>query len=239
MPPASYGYDTYRRSASAADEYSYDQGYDVSLDTPTNGPTLEHETASYISEKQSVDSSWKCIPFKQQLLQMEVDNALLNNTDHNNIISKLCDMGIKVYLLMYDSSDLKKDLEQIVEDASHDDWTTCDFNRCCLFKDDNGRVFNTILSGGASGLASTWASNKATFSGLHATLAMTVLSRSLACIPGSENLGLGPIYLALIAGSILYSETSHSWLSAQIYVNGTPSTSSVALTSILISDCEF
>jgi len=113
---------------------------------------------------------------------MELDNALLNNTDHNNIIAKLCEMGIKVYLVMFDSEDLKEDLTKIVEDASNDDRTTSDYNRVCLYKDEQGRVFNLVLSGATRGLGSNFAMNLAGFSGLQATCAMAVLARSLGCL---------------------------------------------------------
>ena len=173
--------------------------------------------------------TWRYLPFKQQILQMEIDGALIQNIDHNMVISKLCDMGIKVYLLMHDSTDLKRDLIKMMEDASYDDSATIDFNRCCLFKDENGRVFNTILAGSATGLSSAWAVSTSMFSGLNATIVMFTLVRSLALLPGSGDLGYGPLYLAVFVGSVLKEETSHSWLSSQLYISGTPSISSVAL----------
>jgi len=164
-------------------ETSFDEGQQKSFDVSVAKSDryqrkMDDSTAGKLEEAET----FICTPYKSQLIQMELDNALLNNTDHNNIIAKLCEMGIKVYLVMFDSEDLKEDLTKIVEDASNDDRTTSDYNRVCLYKDEQGRVFNLVLSGATRGLGSNFAMNLAGFSGLQATCAMAVLARSLGCL---------------------------------------------------------
>lgn len=220
---------------SVADERSYEVTLDVDTVVPQNTTEEEYES----DMEKTVDSSWRIEPFKQQILQMEIDQTLVNNTDHNTIISKLCDMGIKVYLLMHDSTNLKRDLSKMIEDASKDDAETANFNRCCLLKDENGRVFNIILAGTSSGLSSCWESSTSMFSGLNASVTMFILTRSLARIPTSADLGQGPLLLALFISTVLKVEMSHSWICSQRNINGIPSISSVALSiPIFLSDGE-
>jgi hypothetical protein len=212
------------------------QSFDVSIADHERFQTNTRDDQSL--EKIEEAESFVCAPYKAQLIQMELDNALLNNTDHNNIIAKLCEMGIKVYLVMYDSEDLKEDLRKIVEDASNDDRTTSDFNRVCLYKDELGRVFNLVLSGASKGLGNQFANNSAAFSGLQATCAMAVLTRSLGCIPQVPEgfVGVAGRYLALMIGLILPEEIGHSVMNVSMFVNGMPSTGAHALTNNLIAD---
>jgi len=214
-----------------------DRSYEVTLDVDTVTKTEGEEYESYF-EKTVDDASWRIEPFKEPILQLELDQTLANNTDHNTIISKLCDMGIKVYLLMHDSTNLKRDLNKMLEDASRDDSETANFHRCCLVKDEHGRVLNIILAGTTSGLSSCWEASNSMFSGLHASVAMFILTRSLArLLAGGADLGQGPLILALFISSVLKTEISHSWICSQLYVHGTPSIGSIALTlPIYLSD---
>lgn len=214
-----------------------DRSYEVTLDVDTVTKTEVEEYESYF-EKTVDDASWRIEPFKEQSLQLELDQTLANNSDHNTIISKLCDMGIKVYLLMHDSTNLRRDLNKMLEDASRDDSETSNFHRCCLVKDEHGRVLNIILAGTSSGLSSCWEANNSMFSGLHASVAMFILTRSLArLLAGTTELGQGPLLLALFMSSVLKVEMSHSWICSQLYVHGTPSIGSIAMTlPIYLSD---
>lgn len=82
---------------------------------------------------------------------------------------------------MHDSTDLHDDLLQVIKAASQDSAQTVDHMRCSLYQDDQGRIFNIAISGGSAQFGGTWQSSLLSFSGLQATAALMVLSRSFAC----------------------------------------------------------
>lgn len=56
------------------------------------------------------------------------------------------------------------------------------FQRCLFYQDDQGRLFNLVLSKHTIGPASTWLQYLDSFSGSQAMMALTVLCRSFPCI---------------------------------------------------------
>ena len=56
------------------------------------------------------------------------------------------------------------------------------FQRCLLYQDEQGRLFNLMLSKHSISLAATWLEYLESFSGCHAIMAVTVLSRSFPCM---------------------------------------------------------
>jgi hypothetical protein len=56
------------------------------------------------------------------------------------------------------------------------------FQRCLLYQDKQGRLFNLLLSRHTLGPAATWQEYLASFSGGQAMAALTVLCRSLPCV---------------------------------------------------------
>ena len=76
-------------------------------------------------------------------------------------------------------------LKKVVEHASKSKTYGCQNQRCFLYKDQNGRLYNLTLKNGCGGLAGSWMSGNTSFSGLQALVAMTVLSRVLPCYNAS------------------------------------------------------
>ena len=76
-------------------------------------------------------------------------------------------------------------LKKVVEHASKSKTSGCQNQRCFLYRDQNGRLYNLTLKNGCGGLAGSWMSGNTSFSGLQALVAMTVLSRVLPCYNAS------------------------------------------------------
>lgn len=72
-------------------------------------------------------------------------------------------------------------LKKVVEHASKSKTYGSQNQRCFLYKDQNGRLYNLTLKNGSGGLAGSWQSANTSFSGLQALVALTVLSRVLPC----------------------------------------------------------
>jgi len=173
--------------------------------------------------------------YKHQAVQEELLSILeSNDSDHNKVIAKLIELGVVVYIVTYDSTDLFRDLIEITIHASNHNPRYASNNRCCLYKDSKGRVFNVVVSGGTEGLAGTYDSNFISFSGFEATSAAVVLFRSFACL--DQDTGLKPAYLSLILGLVLHEEISMLWPNVCLQVQGTPSIGAFALQNIVIAD---
>eukprot|EP00554_Chaetoceros_debilis_P016387 CAMPEP_0194113640 /NCGR_PEP_ID=MMETSP0150-20130528/17210_1 /TAXON_ID=122233 /ORGANISM="Chaetoceros debilis, Strain MM31A-1" /LENGTH=373 /DNA_ID=CAMNT_0038803611 /DNA_START=86 /DNA_END=1204 /DNA_ORIENTATION=+ len=102
-----------------------------------------------------------------------------------------------------------------------------DDEKCVLYTDRMGRVFNVVISGGTEGLAKAWSSIEASYSGWIAISFLPFLVRVIASY-GSDNdqMALSPLLLLLIFGFVLHNETSKAWLSISIFVRGTNSVGS-------------
>ena len=81
-------------------------------------------------------------------------------------------------------------LTKVVEhaSASNSDRSRPDYEnqRCLLYRDDKGRLYNLTLKNGCSGLAETWKSLLISYSGLEAVTALTVLTRAFACVDSGD-----------------------------------------------------
>lgn len=161
------------------------------------------------------------------------------NTDGSRAtIDQLKEFGITVYLAEHDSVDLSL-LRQVVRHvaASKSDPTKSRYEnqRCLLYRDENGRLFNLTLDNGASGLAGTWKGISMAHSGTQAVAALAILTRAYACANVSGAF-LHPGILATVLGLTLHEEMSHVWLNLSLLVRGTPSVAAHTLLSGFDSD---
>lgn len=113
--------------------------------------------------------------------------------------------------------------------------------KCMLYTDRMGRVFNVVISGGAKGLNNTWSITQSSFSGWIsiATLPFLVrnaLSYSFDGYVNGSPMALDPIFLMLLFGFILKHETSHSILGISLLVRGTNSVGSYVWRSGSLTD---
>jgi len=102
--------------------------------------------------------------------------------------------------------------------------------KCMLYTDRMGRVFNVIISGGAEGLSLTWITIESSFSGWLAIAIIPFTIREIASCTASNyatsSLAIPPLALLIFFGLVLSSETSHAWLTMSIMVRGTNSVGS-------------
>lgn len=100
--------------------------------------------------------------------------------------------------------------------------------KCMLYTDRMGRVFNVIISGGAEGLTKTWSMIESSYSGWMVVAAIPFMIRVLASFTSdgyktSDGMALSPLILLFIFGWILQNETSHCWLTINLHVWGSNS----------------
>ena len=109
-----------------------------------------------------------------------------------------------------------------------------DDEKCMLYTDSMGRVFNVIISGGAEGLAKSWSATQAGFSGWLAITVIPFLVRNLVSYSfngyidsnGNNTMAFDPLFLLAVFGFILKNETSYCMLSMSLFVKGTNSVGS-------------
>mmetsp|Transcript_24833 Transcript_24833/g.45680 ORF Transcript_24833/g.45680 Transcript_24833/m.45680 type:complete len:207 (+) Transcript_24833:1415-2035(+) len=160
--------------------------------------------------------------YRKVVLQQMMDQYE-NKDGSRATIDQLKEFGITVYLAEYDSVDmflLKQVVQHVTASKSDRSKSHYENQRCLLYRDENGRLFNLTLNNGSSGLAGTWNSLLISYSGLQAMVALTVLTRAYACADVADA-ALKPGYLSLILGLILYEEISHVWLNISMFVWGT------------------
>ena len=111
------------------------------------------------------------------------------------------------------------------------------FQRCLLYLDGQGRLYNLSLSTHSIGPVSRYMEYLTTFSNMEAIIALTILCRSAPCIFNENTIqNLKPAYLSLVLGLVLTEEISLSWLNASMMIRSTPSVSAHTLHSPVGSD---
>ena len=192
-------------------------------------------------------STWECTTatntnnvksdYKAMILQQVMDQCEYKDGSRATI-DQLKEFGITVYLAEYGSVDMFL-LKQVVQHVSASKLDRMkshyDNQRCLIYRDESGRLYNLTINNGCDGLASTWKSLLLSFSGLQAMTALVILTRAYACT-GVANAILRPGYLSLILGLILYEEISYVWVNVAIFVQGTPSVAALTIISPFDSD---
>ncbi|KAL7528459.1 hypothetical protein ACHAXR_002458 [Thalassiosira sp. AJA248-18] len=194
---------------------------------------------SYVCQFNAESCKWECVKaeYKSAVLQAVMDQYE-NKDGSRATIDQLKEFGITVYLAEHDCvnvSLLKQVVQHVAASKSDRSRSPYENQRCLLYRDANGRLYNLTLNNGSSGLAGTWKSLLISYSGLQALVALTVLTRAYACADVAETI-LKPGYLSLILGLILYEEISHVWLNVSMFVRGTPSVAAYTLISNFDSD---
>ncbi|KAL9182919.1 hypothetical protein ACHAXT_004198 [Thalassiosira profunda] len=217
-------------SVTAAAEDRADADYDSAGDSQN----------SFVCQFNHDSCKWECsikTDYKSAVLQQVMDQHETKDGSRATI-DQLKEFGITVYLAEHDSVDmflLKQVVQHVSVSKSDRSKSRYENQRCLLYRDANGRLYNLTLNNGSGGLASTWKGLIVSFSGMQALAALTILTRAYACadVPGVV---LKPGYLSLILGLILYEEISHVWLNTSMFVRGTPSVAAFTLLSHFDSD---
>ncbi|KAI2502160.1 hypothetical protein MHU86_12296 [Fragilaria crotonensis] len=188
------------------------------------------------------DGHWICHPYKRQKLQDEIDQA--QNTGMSKkgaTLETLQRNNVSCYIVTHESSNILKAIRSIIDKAASENVSTALLEpnvklRCCLFEDENGRLFNLVVSEHSVGPATEWASLLQSFSGIQAMIAFVVLCRSFPCA-FANNIGqLQPALLSVIMGLVFKEEISLSAVNVSMLVRCMPSVSAHTLTSELGSD---
>jgi len=205
----------------------------------THGDGDGDSVHSYVCKFKAESGQWECVEYyKRQILQDVIDSAE-NNVNGRAAIDQLKDFGVTVYLADHDSVDigvLRKVVEHVSKNCNDRSKHHLDNQRCLLYRDEKGRLYNLLLKNESAGLASTWKSLLLSFSGLQAMIAITALARVFSCVNPDENSSVKPGYLSIVLGLILYEEISYVGLNCSMYIRGTPSIAAHTLISNFDSD---
>lgn len=211
----------------------YKSAAEIDADDDTNSQS------SYVCQFNQDSCKWECVKsdYKSHVLQQVMDQYE-NKDGSRATIDQLKEFGITVYLAEHGCVDmfLLKQVAQHVSALKSDRSKSQYKNqRCLLYRDENGRLFNLTLNNGCGGLAGTWKGLLVSFSGMQAMVALTILTRAFGCADNTSAI-LKPGYLSLVLGLILFEEISHVWLNVSMFVRGTPSVAAFTLLSSFDSD---
>lgn len=184
-------------SASEEEDLSYESSTRVGGNDEKS--TLGGEEVMYCSPEQScelsADSTWICHPYKIELLEQQLFHNSPGLTRRNAVIETLRQVGVKVFVIDSKSTDTTEDIvaniRRVVgfvasENCVGPDAGPLGFQRCLLYQDEQGRLFNLMVSKHAVGPAGTWLEYLDSFSGCEAMMAITVICRSFPCIANSK-----------------------------------------------------
>lgn len=185
---------------------------------------------SYVCEFNTSSRKWECQQdYKTQILQKIIDQH--DNTDGRQTIDQLKEFGITVYLAEHDTVNtalLKQVISHVTVNRNDRSKEPHENQRCILYRDKNGQLYNLTVDNGSGGLASTWKSLLLSFSGLQAMVALSVLTRAFACMNPESRVKPG-YFLGLTLGLVLYEEMSQSFLNVALLVQGCPSVAAYSL----------
>jgi hypothetical protein len=200
------------------------------------------------------DASFLCAPYKTEVFRQQLDEHAPGSLRRTAIISALQDLGVKVFIIdsvsTPSTSDVMHHVRRVVGYMARENQTLANttgplgYQRCLLYQDTQGRLFNLLLSRHAMATEPTkYEQQIDSFSALHAIVAMTVLCRLLPILLQSESnyyydtkSAINPACLAMLAGLVFVDETSLSWLNVSLMVRGVPSLSAHTLMSPAGSD---
>ena len=196
--------------------------------------------ASYVPKFNSNMAKWGGVTadqYKSVVLQQVIEKH--GHEDGSRAtIDQLKEFGITVYLAQPGHVDVLL-LRQVVQhcSASRLDRSKSPYEnqRCLLFRDEIGKLYNLTLNNGCDGLSGTWKSLLIEYSGLQAMVAFTVLTRAFACANVAGAI-LKSGYLSLILGLLLHEEISHAWLNVAMFIQGMPSVAAYTIVSSFDSD---
>jgi hypothetical protein len=137
------------------------------------------------------DGYWVCQPYKQEIIQQQLDANSPGATRRTAIIGALRDLGVKVFIIEAKSIDSTADIlhhvKRVVGFVARENRvlgkavTGLGFQRCLLYQDRYGRLLNLTLAAHAAGPTGKFQDYLDSFSGTEAMIALTVLARSFPC----------------------------------------------------------
>ena len=163
----------------------------------TNDGSTGHEmvdrTLSMVDSGFSVnykDASFICAPYKDEVFRQQIEEHAPGSARRSAIIASLQDLGVKVFIIdsvsTPTSTDILHHVKRVVGYIAKENRVLpktgpLGYQRCLLYQDHQGRLFNLMLSKHAIGPAGKFQEYLDSFSALEAVIALTVLSRSFPC----------------------------------------------------------
>jgi hypothetical protein len=195
--------------------------------------------SSHLSEM----NSCSCRSYRRDRLMKQIDDA--NKKGYSAVLNTLHDAGILVYIIdarvcitLHEIVDsIHKVIENVCRDPEYQDHPKN--QRCLLYRDVDGRLFNLTLTSDYGNMEATWRDLVQSFSIVQALVLLTFLTRSFSCavdLNGDNLEDFRPAYLALVLGLVFSEEISLSWTNVALLVRGIPSISAYSLTSKVDSD---
>ena len=188
------GVETVRNCNSSIRSCSYDEtDQESSMASRKSKGGLDNLTnkSSVLEFCPVINGSRVCLPYKREHLQKQIRAKAPGSLRRHAIIETLQELGIKVFVIDSNSttstSDIVMHIQRVVKYVSRENCIEpstgpLGFQRCLLYQDQQGRLFNLTLPSHTVGPAETYKNYLESFSGLQAMIAATVLCRSLACI---------------------------------------------------------
>jgi hypothetical protein len=164
--------------------------------------TIPEKATIHAPEKScemSTDGTWICHPYKIELLEQQLFHNSPGSTRRNAVIETLRQVGVKVFVIDSKSTentgDVVAHIRRVVGFVARENLVVpqtgpLGFQRCLLYQDEQGRLFNLMVSKHAVGPVATWLEQLDSFSGCEAMIAIAVLCRSLPCIANSKKKNL-------------------------------------------------
>lgn len=127
-------------------------------------------------------------PYKREAIDKAMASALKKGMERRDVVlSSLKLMGVTAFII--DSQHaasipaIMEHVQRVVSFVSKENRTFAPttFQRCLLYQDQDGLLYNLVLPPYSAGLASKWQEYVDSFSAFQATVAFTTLLRSLPC----------------------------------------------------------
>lgn len=207
---------------------------DANLNQMSSDSSFE---GSYVREFKGSTAKWECQQYyKTQILQTIIDQH--DNQDGRQTIDQLKEFGITVYLAEHDTVNialLKQVISHVTVNRNDRSKEPHENQRCILYRDKSGQLYNLTVDNGSGGLEATWKNLLLSFSGLQSMVALSILTRVFACMDPESKVKPG-YFLGLVLGLVLQEEMSQSFLNVAMLVMGIPSVAAYSLMSGSESD---
>lgn len=202
------------------------------------------EAETYWATEHRKDGKQNKRPYKREAIDKSMASALNKGVERRDVIlSSLKSMGITAFIIdsqhAATTPEVMEHVLRVITFVGKENRTFAPavFQRCLLYQDGEGLLYNLVLPKYSAGLACKWQEYVDSFSAFQATLAFALLLRSLPCAEEDEMQGqLKPAYLALIVGLVLAEEVSLSWTNTVMMVQACPSISAYSVTKDFGSD---
>lgn len=177
-------------------EVPYTDHDDTYGDTASSSEESHHQRRRQLHRVESVDTHMHFVGtpdpglafYRHEELQAVLDSANGSETvqarrlANQAVMEKLANLGVSVFLISHECQDVWQEVKHCILEASNMQLYNCSPDRCLLYEDERGRLFNLLAAGDFDGLAASYNSMLDKASGLEAICALVVLVRAFACV---------------------------------------------------------